>query len=90
MGVERSEFATTLKTAAEERAKNQLYLVSNLDAILFGYTRKHINRSYKKSELYNYIKTCFMLADPSIGPGSIDDAMRALVKERRRVAKLRV
>ena len=66
-------------TGAHKRAKNHRWLVSQLDAILFKYTKRHVTRSYKQSELQHYVTVCFNVADPTIRSGSIDEAMKAYI-----------
>jgi hypothetical protein len=58
-------------------------LVTLLDGILSAHTGQHINRSYKNSELQDYVRLCFTAADPKIGPGSIKQAIELFVRKRR-------
>ncbi len=64
---------------AHKRAENYRWLVSQLDAILFKYTKRHVTRSYKGRELQDYVNLCFNVVDPTIGSGSIDEAMKAYI-----------
>jgi hypothetical protein len=63
-------------------------LVTLLDGILSAHTGRHISRSYKNPDL-QYVKLCFAAADPCVGSGSIEEAMKAYLrgKPRKRLAK---
>jgi hypothetical protein len=64
-------------------AQCNMALVTLLDGILSAHTGQHINRSYKNSELQDYVRLCFTAADPKIGPGSIKQAIELFVRKRR-------
>ena len=66
-------------SGAHKKAQNFQWLVGQLDSILFKHTNRHITRSYKAPELKDYVKTCFNIADSTIGSGSIDGAMKAYI-----------
>lgn len=56
------------------KAGNVYWLVGNLDGIREQFTGKKITRSYKGE--VEYIKCVCKIADPDIGPGTIDRAIR--------------
>ena len=64
-------------------AQCNVALVTLLDGILWAHTGQHINRSYKNSNLQDYVRLCFTAADPKIGPGSIKEAIELFVRTRR-------
>lgn len=66
-------------TGAHKKAEIYQWLVSQLDSILFKHTKRHVTRSYKEPELKDYVTVCFNIADPTIGSGSIDEAMKAYI-----------
>ena len=68
-------------TIAQKRTNNQRWLVSQLDAILFKHTNKKVSRSSKWPE--RYVTACFRAADPRIGSGSIDEAIKEINTRRR-------
>jgi hypothetical protein len=67
------------------KAENVYWLVSNLDGIREQFTRKKITRSYKDDLSKKYITYVCRIADPDIGYGTIDKAMRARIKRRDRI-----
>jgi hypothetical protein len=69
-------------------AQCNVALVTSLDRILSAHTGRHISRSYKDFDM-QYIKLCFAAADPCVGSGSIEEAMKAYLrgKPRKRLAK---
>src|SRR5262245_6665556 len=66
------------------KAGNIYWLVSNLDGIREQFTGKKITRSYKDDASKKYIAYVCKIADPKIGVGTIDKAMKARIKRRRR------
>jgi hypothetical protein len=60
-------------TGAHKAAEHHLWLVGQLDAILYESTGRHVSRTYKN----DYVKICFAAADPNVGPGSITKAIEA-------------
>jgi hypothetical protein len=56
-------------------------LVASLDEILEKFTGKRINRSYK-STFKDYVTMIVKIADPEIGRGTIDAAMKARISSR--------
>jgi hypothetical protein len=66
---------------ARKAAENHRWLVSGLDAILAEYTGRHLSRSKRDKA---YVELCFAAADPNVGPGSINEAMQASIRLRRR------
>jgi hypothetical protein len=64
-------------------AQNVYWLVGNLDGIREHFTGKKITRSYKDDGSKNYITYVCRIADPDIGDGTIDKAMKARIKKRR-------
>jgi hypothetical protein len=65
------------------KAENVYWLVGNLDGIREQYAGKKITRSYKDDDSVKYIKYVCEIADPSIGSGTIDKAMRFRIKNRK-------
>jgi len=70
------------KTTAQKRADNHRWFVSNLDLILFKHTEQNVRRSTKFPK-QPYVTACFQAADPKIGPGAIDEAIKPTVTRRR-------
>jgi len=60
------------------------WLVGNLDGIREQFARKKITRSSKNDASKKYIAYVCKIADPKIGVGTIDQAMKARIKWRRR------
>jgi hypothetical protein len=59
-------------------------LVDGLDLVLAEFTDKHISRSRKKtSRSREYIAAVVEIADPTIGPGTIEEAMKECISRRR-------
>jgi hypothetical protein len=65
------------------KAQNIYWLVGNLDGIREQFTRQKITRSYKDDLSKGYITYVCRIADPDIGDGTIDKAMKARIKRRR-------
>jgi hypothetical protein len=65
------------------KAGNVYWLVGNLDGIRKQFTGKRITRSYKDDGSKNYISYVCRIADPDIGDGTIDKAMKSRIKRRR-------
>jgi hypothetical protein len=53
-------------------------LVSGLDAILFEFTGKHVTRSEKRGSSLFFVRLVVRAAEPSVGDGSIDEAIKRL------------
>lgn len=66
------------------KAGNAYKLVGNLDGIREQYTRKEITRSYKDDASKKYITYVCRIADPDIGNGTIEKAMKDRIKRRGR------
>jgi hypothetical protein len=68
------------------KAGSVYWLVGNLDGIRKQFTGKKITRSYKdlSKEFITYV--C-RIADPDIGDGTIDKAMKARIKRRDRIRR---
>jgi hypothetical protein len=64
------------------KAKNIYWLVGNLDGIREHFTEKKITRSYKDDASKKYITYVSRIADPDIGDGTIDKAMRDRIGDR--------
>jgi hypothetical protein len=61
------------------------FLVKTLDGIRHEFTGKTIARSDKRRDTSrDYIATVFKIADPEIGAGTIDKAMKNAITTRRR------
>jgi hypothetical protein len=58
------------------QADNIYWLIGNLDGIRKQWAGKRITRSYKDEDSRNYIKYLCSIADPAIGDGTIDNAMK--------------
>jgi hypothetical protein len=65
------------------KATNVYWLVGNLDGIRKQFTGKKITRSYKDDGSRKYITYVCRIADPHIGGGTIDKAMKARIEKRR-------
>ena len=65
------------------KAKDIYWLVGNLDGIREHHTGKKITRSYKDDASKKYITYVCRIADPDIGDGTIEKAMKARIKRRR-------
>ena len=59
------------------KAGNVYWLVGNLDGIREQFAGKTITRSYKDDRSKKYITYVCRIADPHIGGGTIDKAMRS-------------
>ena len=58
--------------------KDAYWLVESLDRILENFTGKRISRSYKSTSA-DYVRKIIKIADPEIGSGTIDAAMKACI-----------
>jgi hypothetical protein len=68
------------------KAGNVYGLVGNLDGIREQFTGKKITRSYNKNDgSREYITYVCRIADPNIGDGTIDNAMRDRIERREHV-----
>jgi len=65
-------------------AGNEYWLVGSLDGIREQFAGKKITRSYKDDASKKYITYVCKIADPNIGAGTIDKAMKDRVNRRRR------
>lgn len=64
------------------KAGNVYWLVGNLDGIREQFTGKKITRSYKDDDVSRkYITYVCKIADPDIGDGTIDNAMKDRIKK---------
>ena len=64
------------------KAQNVYWLVGNLDGIREHFTEKKITRSYKDDASKKYITYVCRIADPDIGDGTIEKAMKDRIKRR--------
>jgi hypothetical protein len=71
------------------KAANAYWLVGNLDGIREQFTGKKITRSYKDPSSSEYVNYLCKIADPSVGPGTIQQAMRARIGQRNKLKKSR-
>ena len=62
--------------------KDVYVLVGRLAGILDEYTGKRISRSRKRGSPRDYLKTVCEIADEDIGDGTIEEAMKSLIKRR--------
>jgi hypothetical protein len=69
------------------KAKNIYWLVGNLDGIREHFTREKITRSYKNDASKKYITYVCRIADPDIGDGTIEQAMKDRIKRRDRMRR---
>jgi len=67
------------------KAGSVYWLVGNLDGIREQFTGKRITRSYKDDLTKRYVTYVCRIADPDIGSGTIERAMKARIERRRRV-----
>jgi hypothetical protein len=67
------------------QTRNVYDLVAQLDGIREHFTGKKISRSYKDPASLQYIKYVCKIADPSIGDGTMDQAMRKRIKSKRNI-----
>lgn len=71
------------KTGAHENSVILKMLVLELDRIMLRHTRRGIARSTKRIDTTrDYVITVCKIADPRIGKGAIDEAMKAIIKAR--------
>ena len=56
-------------------------LVSNLAGIREEFTGRKITRAAKRDTSREYVRTVCQIADPDIGSGTIDDAMKSTIKK---------
>jgi len=68
------------KRGAYNRAEANQWLVGQLAVILIQHAGRHISRGKYR----DYVKRCFALADPNIGDGSVDEALRKYMSLRAR------
>ena len=68
---------TDTKSGAKRRAAPTGLLVHNLDQILTQFTGRRIKRSKKMRQ---YVRMVCEIADPNIGPGTIDEAIKDQAK----------
>ena len=64
------------------KAKNIYWLVGGLDGIRERHTAKKITRSYKDDASKKYITYVCRIADPDIGDGTVEKAMKDRIKRR--------
>jgi hypothetical protein len=69
------------------KAKNIYWLVGNLDGIREQFAGKKITRSYKDDLSKEYITHVCRIADPDIGDGTIEKAMKDRIKRRDRIRR---
>jgi hypothetical protein len=69
------------------KAQNVYWLVGNLDGIREHFTGKEITRSYKDDASKKYITYVCRIADPDIGDGTIEKAMKDRIKRRDRIMR---
>ena len=69
------------------KAENVYWLVGNLDGIREQFTGKRITRSYKDDVSKKYITYVCRIADPDIGDGTIEKAMKDRIKRRDRARR---
>lgn len=69
------------------KAKNIYWLVGNLDGIREHFTGKKITRSYKDDASKKYITYVCRIADPGIGDGTVEKAMKDRIKRRDRIRR---
>ncbi len=62
-------------------SENLVWLVERLDSILERHTGGGVTRSYK-SKTREFVDNVVCIADPDTGPGSVDEAIKAVVKKR--------
>jgi hypothetical protein len=67
------------------KAGSVYWLVGNLDGIREQFTGKKITRSYKDAASKKYITYVCRIADPDIGDGTVDMAMKDRIKKRERL-----
>jgi len=72
------------KRGANRKALNVQWLVARLDVIREEFTGKKITRSNKRGATREYITAVCRIADPTIGPGTIDRAMQLRIRNNRR------
>jgi hypothetical protein len=65
------------------KARNVYWLVGNLDGIRKQFAGKQISRSYKDDASKKYITYVCRIADPHIGDGTIDKAMKNRIQRSR-------
>jgi hypothetical protein len=69
------------------KTRNVYWLVGNLDGIRGHFTGKKITRSYKDDASKQYITYVCRIADPDIGDGTIEKAMKDRIKRRDRIRR---
>jgi hypothetical protein len=83
LGMRCSLLASDIEPAKRGPNRDVYVLIANLDGIRWEFTRKTISRSYK-STATSYITYVCALADPDIGTGTIDKAMKSVIERRKR------
>jgi hypothetical protein len=63
--------------------RDAYWLVDALDSVLEEFTGEHISRSGKRTSTREYITAVVEIADPTIGPGTIDEAMKKCISRLR-------
>jgi hypothetical protein len=66
------------------KSENIRWLVGNLDGIREQFTGKIITRSYKDPASVNYVTCVCRIADPTMGAGTIVNAIRERIAQRRK------
>lgn len=61
---------------------NLVWLVGRLDGILRRHRESGVTRSYKNKTTVEFVDNVVCIADPDIGPGSVEEAIKAVVKKR--------
>jgi hypothetical protein len=79
--------AHRVKAKRGPKAGNVYSLVGNLDGIREHFTGKKITRSYKDDVSKKYITYVCRIADPDIGDGTIEQAMKDRIKRRGRIGR---
>ncbi|MBL8712961.1 MAG: hypothetical protein JNM12_08680 [Alphaproteobacteria bacterium] len=59
------------------------WLVSALDGLIYIRSGKHITRSTKRGSILPFVKEVFKIADPGVGPGAIDGAIKSYIGKNR-------
>jgi len=75
------------KPGARVEALIVQFLVTELDRILIRFTDKKITRSTKRPATRQYVEVVCKIADPKIGRGSIDAAMKRQIASRGKIRR---
>jgi hypothetical protein len=75
------------KRGGRERSLLVTLLVKELDDIRLRHTGRRIIRSRKRDTSREYITAVCSIADPKIGPGAIEEAMKTVIAGRSRKSK---